>query len=82
MQYRDKLIAGLKEIEHMLLARVEADNDESEAFLVAAGFLCGYIQHQIPELVAIPDVFMEEFDKVSTEFLDGRASAREEKADE
>lgn len=73
MGYRDKLISGLQEIQDSIIARIDSGEEVSEEYILAGGYVCGYIMNEIPALQGIPDEDMDAFDRATEEYLAERA---------
>ena len=81
MGYRDKLISGLQEIQDSIIARIDSEEELSEEYVLAGGYVCGYILNEIPALQAISDEDMDAFDRATEEFLAERAKYAEDARD-
>lgn len=74
MGYRDKLISGLQEIQDSIIARINSEEEVSEEYILAGGYMCEYIVKEIPALSSIPD---EVFDRVTEERAEHAKDARD-----
>ena len=77
MGYRDKLISGLQEIQDSIIARINSEEEVSEEYILAGGYMCEYIVNEIPVLSSIPDEVMDEFDRVTEERAEHAKDARD-----